>query len=200
MRQRVLKSVPKFGNDDDYVDTLAAMVMKDIAARVDKVSREMEHAPFTLGMGVATFETYMTIGYNLGASPDGRLAQEPVSSNFSPTIGMDLKGPTAAIKSVTLPDLAPYFIGCPLDMQINANEAVGEEGIRRIIGLVKSFFELGGLILTMTGVNEEDLRKAQVEPAKYQSLRVRMGGLSAYFIALSKEHQEVRINRVKYNI
>lgn len=65
---------------------------------------------------------------------------------------------------------------------------------------MKSFLELGGLMLTMTGVDRETMEKAQREPEKYQNLRVRLGGLSAYFIALSKEVQDSLIKRTKHTI
>lgn len=55
-------------------------------------------------------------------------------------------------------------------------------------------------MLTMTGVDRETMEKAQREPEKYQNLRVRLGGLSAYFIALSKEVQDSLIKRTKHTI
>ena len=69
-------------------------------------------------------------------------------------------------------------------------EVKGEQGLKRLTGLIKSFMELNGLMLTITGVNQEMMLKAQKEPMKYKSLRVRLGGLSAYFISLSKEVQD----------
>ena len=113
---------------------------------------------------------------------------------------MDKNGPTAVIKSITKPDLIKYFNGCPLDMQINANEAGGEEGVKRIVALIQSFMELGGVILTLTGVNEKDMIAAQKDPKKYANLRVRMGGLSAYFVALPKEHQDTLIRKIKHSV
>ena len=56
------------------------------------------------------------------------------------------------------------------------------------------------MILTITGTSEEDLLNAQKDPAKYRSLRVRMGGLSAYFVALPKEHQDLMIRKVKHGL
>ena len=86
------------------------------------------------------------------------------------------------------------------DLQINPGEICGEQGLIRLVALMKSFLELGGLMLTMTGVDRETMEKAQREPEKYQNLRVRLGGLSAYFIALSKEVQDSLIKRTKHTI
>ena len=84
-------------------------------------------------------------------------------------------------------------------MQINSNEVEGDAGVTRMVGLMKSFCDLGGHIMTMTGVSREMLEDAQQNPMKHQGLRVRMGGLSAYFIQLSKEMQDTMIKRVKHS-
>ena len=94
----------------------------------------------------------------------------------------------------------PYAIGGPLDLQINPGEVQGEQGLIRMIALMKSFIDLGGLMLTMTGVDRETMLKAQKDPMRYKNLRVRLGGLSAYFIALSKEVQDSLIRRTKHSI
>ena len=199
LRQLFINRVPKFGNDDTETDAIASRFMADYAAIVERVKQECEN-DYIISCGVATFEFYAKFGHDVGASADGRLAQEPLGSNFSPAIGMDTTGPTAAIKSVTKPDLMPYAIGGPLDLQINPGEVQGEQGLIRMIALMKSFIDLGGLMLTMTGVDRETMLKAQKDPMRYKNLRVRLGGLSAYFIALSKEVQDSLIRRTKHSI
>lgn len=198
LRQMLINRAPKFGNDIEYVDQLAKRVLADAAVRVKVRQEEIDWMYFPMAIG--TFESYARFGNTVGASADGRLACETLSSNYSPAVGMDKSGPTAAIKSVVYPDLLPYCNGSPLDLQINSNEVTGEAGIQRIVALIKAFQELGGNIMTLTGVSEELLREAQANPEKHRSLRVRLGGLSAYFIALSKEHQEIMIQRVKHGV
>lgn len=198
LRQMLINRAPKFGNDIEYVDQLAKRLLDDAAAKVKQRQEEIDWMYFPMAIG--TFESYARFGNTVGASADGRLAKETLSSNYSPSVGMDKSGPTAAIKSIIYPDLLPYCNGAPLDLQINANEVTGEAGVQRIVALIKAFQELGGNIMTLTGVSEELLRDAQVNPEKHRSLRVRLGGLSAYFIALPKKHQEIMIQRVKHGI
>lgn len=200
LREKVINRVPKFGNDEPYADELAGRVLRDIEQASRRVQERIGHGNLVIGLGIATFETYMSIGYNIGASANGRLARESVASNFSPTLGMDLAGPTAAVKSVCAPDLLPYYHGCPLDLQINANEIEGQAGLARMAGLIRSFIDLGGVILTLTTVHAEEMEDAQRHPERHRNLRVRMGGLSAYFVALSREHQDVLIHKVKHSL
>ncbi len=104
------------------------------------------------------------------------------------------------IKAMTKPDLIKYVTGSPLDLQFNANEVAGDEGIARMSGMIKSFFDLGGNILTLTGVSREAMLDAQKKPENYPNLRVRLGGYSAYFTQLSKETQDAMIIRTKHSV
>ncbi|MCH1981461.1 pyruvate-formate lyase [Ruminococcus sp. OA3] len=198
LRQRIINKIPKVGNDNDEVDELMVRTLNDCYELVIKKQEEGKSGNLKLCCGIGTFENYARFGHNVGASPDGRMSQESISSNYSPALGLDLKGPTAAIKSATKEQLYKFVTGCPLDMQINSNEVEGDEGIARMVGLMKSFCDLGGHIMTLTGVSSEMLEDAQKNPMKHQGLRVRMGGLSAYFIQLSREMQDTMIKRIKH--
>lgn len=199
LRQYAMNHVPKFGNDEPYVDELAVRLLGDYTAMIRRL-RETVAGPLILGQGIATFEFYAKWGHDVGASPDGRKSQEPVASNYSPAQGADMFGPTAAIRSVTAADLHPFAMGAPLDMDIDPGEVQGEAGLQRMVGLIKGFKDLGGLILTITGASREKLLAAQKDPEHYRSLRVRMGGLSAYFVTLSKEMQNSIIKRTPHSV
>lgn len=198
MRKQLISWAPKFGNDEEIADQLMVRILSDMANFVKELQKDDTGMIIPLALG--TFEHYAKLGARCGASPDGRYARDTISSNYSPAVGHDLNGPTAAILTCTKPDLLPYFGGCPLDIQINANEATGDEGLNRLTGLIRSFMELGGVIFTITGVSEEMLRDAQKNPEKHRGLRVRLGGYSGYFVALPPLHQEIMINRVKHGI
>ncbi|MDR1028202.1 MAG: hypothetical protein LBL63_02150, partial [Clostridiales Family XIII bacterium] len=129
LRQKLVNRAPKFGNDDDFADEIAVRFMEDLARFIDGINSaypEIHNAPI-----IGTFERAGDIGMTTDATPDGRPAGEPVSNNYSPMNGVDLNGPTATVRSFTKPDLLPYYCGCPLDMHINPNEAIGEAGIKK---------------------------------------------------------------------
>jgi pyruvate-formate lyase len=193
LRAQAFNKVPKFGNDDPYVDDIAVRVMKDFENRIDIWRRKQDMILFPVGVG--TFENYALLGRGTGASPDGRIAKGPLAPNYSPTAGADKTGPTAVFKSITRPDLLKYFCGCPVDVTVNSNEFEGEAGIDRMKALIRSFCQIGGQILTLTSCNVEDFIDAKANPEKHQDLRVRMGGLSAYFIAMAPVQQDNIIKR-----
>lgn len=189
-----LLAAPKYGNDDPYADQVGREVIDAFTSIALKHTQE--HTDIVKwGCGVATFSWYIGIGEGLGASPDGRLAGEPVSSNFSPALGRDKNGIPGAILSYAAMHNFNLPIGGPLDLRLNRDLVRGEKGTDRMAALVRSFVETGGGMMTLTVVDAEELRAAQREPEKYKSLRVRMGGWCAYFTMLSRQQQKHQIRR-----
>jgi formate C-acetyltransferase len=155
------------------------------------------HTWVKIPAGIGTFSWYVAIGEGIGATPDGRRSQSPVGPNFSPASGADREGPLAVINSFASTDLTLLAAGSPLDLQLPASPFSGEVGLQRLMSILKSFGDLKGNIMTITCADAETLRAAQREPEKYRSLRIRMGGWSAYFVTLSKEQQDYHIARVE---
>jgi formate C-acetyltransferase len=189
-----LLAAPKYGNDDDYADSVGREVVE---AFVDTVARHAEshRTAIRFPCGAGTFSWYIGIGEGLGASADGRLSGQPVSSNFSPALGRDLEGIPAAVLSYAKMGRSNLPAGAPLDLRLARRLVRGEEGAARMVALVRSFVDTGGSMMTLTVADTEELRAAQRQPNRYRSLRVRMGGWCAYFTMLSREQQEHHIRR-----
>jgi formate C-acetyltransferase len=193
LRSKVRKYTPKYGNDEDYADEILLRVLKNFENQVLTWRDKQDEVKFLSGIG--TFENYAALGWNLSASPDGRLKREALAPNYAPTPGVDINGPTAVIKSATKPNLMRFFCGCPLDISLNSNDFQGQIGTNRMVGIIKSFCQLGGNIATITTTSIEELMDARKNPDQHRNLMVRMGGLSAYFIAMSPAQQENIIQR-----
>ena len=202
LRQMLINDAPKFGNDDKYVDDIAKKFMADFAAwskkrnTYDDIKNSAEPG-FTITCANGTFEHYYHFGRDCGASADGRHYMETFASNYSPSLGADKNGPTAIIKSATHPNTKEFYSGGPVDIAISADEFEGPKGVDRLTGLINSFCELGGALMTLQCMNPEVLKDAQIHPENHKNLRVRLGGLNAYFIALPKPQQDIIIRRAK---
>lgn len=192
--RNLLLDAPKYGNADEGADALGREVLEAFA-RIVARHGEAHQAQIRFPCGAGTFSWYIGIGEGLGASPDGRRASEPVSSNFSPALGRDLAGIPGAILSYGSMPHAQLPAGGPLDLRLARRLVEGEAGTARMAALVRSFVDTGGSMMTLTVADTEELRAAQREPENYQSLRVRMGGWCAYFTMLSQQQQEHHIRR-----
>lgn len=198
LRQMALNRTPKYGNDDPENDEILSGFFKDYCDYADEWNRKIDW--IQVSAGVATFENYPRFGHNAGASFDGRVAHEALSSNFSPAVGRDIEGPTAVFLSATKVDLSRLNSGCPIDMRVSFNKENREDNKKVLYHLLESFMELGGNILTLTKVDINTLKKAQEHPENYVSLRVRLGGLTAYFVQLAKPQQDEYMRRTEHRV
>ena len=151
LRQYCLNRTPKYGNDDPEADAILTRFFSDFCDRADYWNQEIDELQVTAG--VATFENYPRFGQHCWASFDGRVAHEAVSSNYSPAVGRDREGITAAVVSATKPDLSRLNNGCPVDLRVSFNKSSREEAAQLLSSFIRSFRDLGGNTMTITKVD-----------------------------------------------
>jgi formate C-acetyltransferase len=194
IRQMLWNKTPKYGNDDDYADTL-------LKASFDALHRAISGRKNTKGgfyaVNYLSTTCHIYFGSKVGATPDGRKAWEPVSEGVSPVQGADRHGPTAVIKSVAKMDQV-LAGGTLLNQKFSPSLLEGEEGIDNLAHLVRSYFKLDGHHIQLNVVTAETLRAAQADPEKYRDLIVRVAGYSDYFCDLSKVLQNEIIARTEH--
>ncbi len=133
----------------------------------------------------------------IGATPDGRLAGQPLSEGISPVQGADKYGPTAVIKSCAKMDHVRTG-GTLLNQKFTPKLLEGQEGIDNLAHLVRAYFRMGGHHIQFNVVSAETLRDAQKHPEKYRDLIIRVAGYSDYFCDLTKALQDEIINRTEH--
>jgi len=184
-------NAPKYGNDDDYADLIAS----DIVAWTERIhnSFKMLYSRFT--HGTLSISNNTPIGEITGASANGRLAWTPLSDGISPTQGADKLGPTAIIKSVSKLSVESMNIGMVHNFKLLRGILETPEGENGLITLLRTASILGNGQMQFSYVDNEVLKKAQIEPDKYRDLIIRVAGYSAYFVELCKEVQDEIISR-----
>jgi len=146
------------------------------------------------------FATYARAGQPVGATPDGRLAGTPLNDSVGAVAGRDRDGPTALLNSVVkLPlDLAT---GTPvLNLRFQKETLADRQGLDGLVGLLRTFFEQGGMQAQVSVINRNEMLAAQETPEDYQDLLVRIGGYSEYFVRLDKALQDSVIERTEYGL
>jgi len=193
--QRLLLAAPKYGNDDDYVDLLA----KEVTGHFMRDVRQ--YTSWTGGPGGSTLQPVsenVPFGDVTGATPDGRKAGRPAAEGCSPTQGTDIKGPTAAVKSVAKLEHVLADQGTQFNQKFSPSVLQDVTGLRKLSALIKSFFDLKGQEIQFNVVSAETLRDAQQRPEEYADLMVRVAGYSALFVSLDPAMQEDIITRTEH--
>ena len=194
LRQRVLNRTPKFGNDDDYADSLMTRVFEAYFEAVDGRPTP-RGGSYRINLLPTTAHIYF--GKMTGATADGRLAGDAVSEGVSPVQGADRKGPTAVIKSLGKMDHIRTG-GTLLNQKFTPQLLADDTGLRGLKDLVRSYFRLMGHHIQFNVVTADLLRTAQAHPEKYRDLIVRVAGYSDYFVDCSTELQNEIIHRTEH--
>ena len=193
LRQRLLRCA-RFGNDIASVDGLAVEL-------ADFVHREILAQPCRRGgkflPAHIQFETYAAAGSQVGATPDGRHARQPLADSAGPVQGCDRRGPTAMLKSVASLPLH-LAAGTPVLNMRFSRKTLSGEGRRRVRALIETYFKMGGMQLQISLLDRTELEDALAHPEQHENLIVRIGGYSTYFNRLSPELKQEVLKRTEY--
>ncbi len=194
----MLASGPKFGNDNPYVADIAADIL-------DYTWSEMLSHKINRGNGifvpsVIIFATYEWTGSFVGATPNGRYAYTALNDCVGACPGCDKNGPTAHLNSVLRLPLYKAFGTPVLNLRFQRSMLMEEEGRDKVVKLIQTYFERGGMQVQVTSVDREILLAAQKVPHEYQDLIIRIGGYSEYFVRLPKQIQDSVIARTEISL
>lgn len=184
-------NAPKYGNDDDYADLIAA----DLVDFTEHEHRQYKTLYSVLSHGTLSISNNTPFGQLTGASANGRHAWLPLSDGISPTQGADFKGPTAIIKSVSKMANDSMNIGMVHNFKIMAGLLDTPEGEESLITLLRTACMFGNGEMQFNYLDNNTLIEAQKHPELYRDLIVRVAGYSAFFVELCKDVQDEIISR-----
>ena len=192
-RAYLLHKIPKYGNDNDEVDAMAARVLGHFC---DEVRKHENYRGGAFWPGVFTVGFHIVMGAFAAASADGRHAGDVLGNGITPTNGSAISGPTAVLNSVTKLPLTRIHNGVNLNMRFDASRLRAEI----LMALMKTYFQQGGCQIQFNMLDSATLRDAQAHPEKYRDLVVRVSGYSALFTGLSETAQNEIISRMEYKL
>jgi len=197
LRAYVLRELSHYGNGDPEADRYVKFVAESYADYAMQLSTA--RGRFAAGMYPVTMN--VVYGKLTPATPDSRRSGEPLSDGISAVQGLDTSGPTCILNSVTGFDHSKYSNGILLNMKFHPAELRTDEGIDKLISLMRSyFFRMGGMEMQMNIVSAETLRDAQAHPDEYKDLVVRIAGFSAYFVETYRDAQNDLIRRTELDL
>ncbi len=187
-------AAPKYGNDDEYADSIAA----DIIEFTEREHRKIRTLYSTLSHGTLSISNNTPFGMITGASANGRRAWKPLSDGISPSQGSDVKGPTAIIKSVSRLGCDCMNIGQVHNFKLMSGLLETPEGRNSLISLIRTASIFGNGEMQFNYLTNETLLQAQQNPADYRDLVVRVAGYSAFFVELCQDVQNEIISRTMH--
>ena len=188
-----MKSIPRYGRGGSRADNYAVRIAQ-LFTRL--VKEKPTPAGFNMIPGIFSWANTIPMGKDVGATPNGRRAGDPISHGSNPDPGFRKDGAPTAM-AVAIASVQPGY-GNTAPMQIELDPAISrdEEGVGIIADLIRTHFKLGGTQINMNILDAAKILEAHKDPSKYPDLVVRVTGFSAYFASLSPEFRQLVVDRI----
>ena len=191
--RRLCLAAPKYGNDNDEADSMAARVFGDLADMTIAAGRKagLDH------YNIVSVNNSMSAEWGgfCEASACGRRRGAPMANGNGPSIGADTCGITALLNSMSKFDHGKH-VGVINNVRFT-KELFRESG-GKVAAVLKAFYENGGVQTNLCVIGRDDLENAMAHPENYQNLMVRIGGFSARFVTLNPIVQREIVERTTY--
>ena len=185
---------PKYGNDDDRVDSIAVDVVKRFMKKLEK-HQTYRNSRATLS--ILTITSNVVYGKATGATPDGRAAGEPFGPGANPLHGRDVNGALAVMNTIAKLPYEYSEDGISFTFSITPNTLGKDEDtkVNNLVNMLDGFFMQTGHHINVNVFDRALLKDVMEHPEKYPQLTIRVSGYAVNFTKLTREQQLDVINR-----
>jgi pyruvate-formate lyase len=189
----LMKTTPRYGKGGTRADAWAVRVAKLFT---DLTKEKPTPNGFNLIPGLFSWANTIPMGKEVGATPNGRRAGEPISHGSNPEPGFRKDGAPTAM-AVAIASVQPgYGNAAPLQMELDPGITKEKGGVALISNLISTHFKLGGTQINLNIMDAQRVLEANQDPKRFPDLVVRVTGFSAYFASLSPEFRQLVVDRL----
>jgi len=193
--RRLCLESPKFGNNDAFVDEIAARLYEDYAKLVSGFTNYFGEKLVPSGISITA---HAPGGSYTGATPDGRLAGEAFADgSTSPAQGTDRNGPLAVLQSAMKLN-QDGFMATLMNMKFTPSTLKTQDDLEKLGSMIKTYLTNGGKHIQFNVADRATLLAAKEDRRKYRDLIVRVAGYSSYFVVLTPKVQDEIIARTEH--
>ncbi len=189
------KDFPRYGNNDDRADEIAAWLVRQLYTKMNK---HHLYRDAKLSTSVLTITSNVVYGKNTGTTPNGRQAGEPFSPGANPAYGAETHGALASLLSVAKLPYRYATDGISNTFAVTPSTLGHDEKLeeKTLVNMISGYMKNEGHHLNINVFNRDTLLDAQKHPEEYPTLTVRVSGYCVYFADLTKEQQDDVISRM----
>lgn len=181
-------AMPKYGWNDAESNEMAARVSAELSRITAKMKNE-RNDKFQASFFV--YYAFKNFGKIVRATPDGRAEGDMLSQGASPGRVRPPETLTDVFNSMSHIDFTGFPGNAVFDIQIPAGRMAPD----KLSSVLKTFTLLKGPTFQPNCASVQTMKDAQIDPERHRDLIVRISGLSAVFVALTKEVQDEIIGR-----
>ena len=196
LRQRIVNTLPKYGNDDPEADALAqewaGFLISETESNIVGLHRYVS--------GFFCWVMHERLGSQTGATPDGRASGWPLADGAGASQGRERHGPTASVLSTTSWSHRQALGGLVHNVKFGKRMLSEKRERKALRDLIETYLRRGGFEIQANVVSREDLLAARQHPERYPDLLVRVAGYSDYFVKLAPRTQDEIIARTEHKL
>jgi len=190
--RKMLESSARYGGGNTIADKWAVRISK--AFSDDVVSMDTDGVKFIPGW--FSWSNTISIGKNVGATPNGRKAGEPINHGANPHPGFRRDGALTAMSNSICTIQPGYGNTAPIQLELDPGIGGDDEGNMKIVNYIRTICEQGSTLLNINIIDADRILAAHEDPDAFPDLVVRVTGFTAYFCLLTPEFRKLVVDRI----